>query len=70
VALSLKDAFPHLPASGTPPAKMGKARLKALAKHFEPHVSEPKNSGVKQAVGPKMIRAVANTLRARAKGKK
>ena len=68
MSLNLKDALSSLPGAATPPEKLPKARRKALARRFAPHVSEPKNTGVPKEVGPKMIRAVAKSAAKRKRG--
>lgn len=55
-----KDTLMYLPASQAPPEKLSSTRVRKLVKLFKAHPDgEPKNTGVRKAVGSRMMKAAA-----------
>jgi hypothetical protein len=68
--MSLKDALHLWPSAQPIKRKLGDTTIARLAKGFgSKKGAEPKNSGVEQSVGPKMIRAAADDAEERMKTK-
>ncbi|MGZ9092798.1 MAG: hypothetical protein ACXW3T_14755 [Rhodoplanes sp.] len=68
--MSLKDALHLWPSARPIKRKLDDAAIARLAKGFGLKKGvEPKNSGVEQSVGPKMIRAAADDAEERVKSK-